>query len=118
MLPLFLFIIAFACEKATQPQQPPSVLQISGFVTDKQTGNPLDSVSVSLNHNTGSIGSPSIPQMTLFTGIDGKFNFQFSSKDNYSYSVFFDKTGAGYKWISKSIDRNKEHQEFNVTLEK
>lgn len=120
ILPLlmFLLILDISCEKSQKQPILPSILYITGTVTDKQTIMPLDSVSVSLNYNAGTIGSLSIPTMTFSTVKEGKFNFQFSPRENYSYYLFFDKTGAGYKWVSKSVDRNKEHQEINVALEK
>ena len=117
LIPIFVILVvtSFSCKK-DKPR--PSTIYISGTVTDKLTTNPLDSVNTSLNYSTGSIGSPLIPQTTIYTGTNGKFNFQFSPKENYSYQLFFDKTGSGYKWQSKSIDLTKENQIFNIVLEK
>ena len=113
---LTFLIFAFACKKTIQPERPPSVLYISGLVTDKQTGVPLDSVEVTLNV-PGYYGPPS-PQSYFYSNTDGKFSFQFSPK-TASYQLGFSKNGycyAGCPYVS--IDRDKEYQTFNVLLEK
>lgn len=111
-----LVFFAFACEKTIQPTQPPSVLYISGTITDKQTGTPIDSVEVTLNV-PGNYGPPS-PQSYFYSNTDGKFSFQFSPKTT-SYQLGFSKNGycyAGCPYVP--IDRNKEYQTFNVLLDK
>ena len=111
--PAFFILLASSCEKE-KPKRP-TVLHISGTITDKQTGSSLDSVKIYLYIPT--MGGPTIKSI-YYTDNTGKFLFQFSPFPNTSYSLMFEKKSYCNSGCNVYIDLDKEYQEFNVQLEK
>jgi hypothetical protein len=110
----FLFLLAllsFACEKKNER---PSILYISGIITDKETSTSLDSVTIFLNHTKN---WPYMTKTLYYNSGDGKFNFQFYPEEGYRYSLRFERNGYCYGGCSNVyINRDKEYQSFNVQL--
>lgn len=106
---MFTMLLSACKKKDTRPD----VLHISGIVTDKETSNPKDSVSIELSKSDGF--SSRIILDTYSTDSDGKFSFKFSqNKISYSYYLIFSK--KSYTKEEVHIDKDKEKQNFNIQL--
>jgi tRNA A37 threonylcarbamoyltransferase TsaD len=113
--PAFFIMLASSCEKPKGNSRP-TVIHISGIVTDKQIGTTLDSVKIYLYIPT--MGGPTIKSF-YYSDNTGRFTFQFSPIPNTSYRLSFEKKNYCYSGCqSIAIDLDKEYQEFNVQLEK
>ena len=114
LLPITLSIILFSA--CTKKDERPSVIYISGTVTDKTTSSPLDSVSIELIELRGS----SIPRISTIlkiysTNSAGEFSFEFSqNKELYSYRVEISKEPYIREYVF--IDKDLENQHFNIQL--
>ena len=115
LLSLILSTILFsACTK--KESQRPSVIYISGTVSDKTNSSPLDSVSIILSEDRGGvISSVLIPLKTYSTNSSGEFSFNYSqNKERYSYELEFSKDL--YTVEKVHLDKDIEKQHFNIQL--
>ncbi|CAN5642541.1 hypothetical protein BH11BAC1_BH11BAC1_22800 [soil metagenome] len=115
ILYLLLFYIFCGCNETNEMGRP-TILYLSGQITNKQTFTPIDSVAVTLEFSSLT-GMYYNPETTFYSGNNGKFNFQFSPKQNTSYNLTFFKQEYRSPSLPTSIDRDREYQSFTIVLD-
>jgi hypothetical protein len=110
----FVIVCAFAliqCKKTTTPPIP-SVIYVSGVISDIQTGAPVDSVFVTLHYNDGGASTP-VPLAVYHTDKFGKYSFKLIPNPYTFYDITCEKSK---RTSTQVIDQQKANQVINVSL--